>query len=323
MHVEYPRVLLVALVVAVLVGVVVAGFTSGTAFGAYNPAWDGASDLRSLAESQGAEPQVLLNTSAYARAGNGTVAVVLSPETGYNASERARIREFLERGGTLVVAEDFGPQGNALLQSVGATARVNGTLLRDERTHYRAPELPLAEPVEASNDTSPTGRYTEGVDTLTLNYGTAVEPGNATVLARASGFAYLDSNGNGQPDDAEPLREYPVATVESVGEGRVVVVSDPSLFVNAMLDREGNRAFVANVLAADRVLLDYSHAGSQPPFAALLLRLRANALAQAAAVALFVAGVLVGSRLLAAPESPVERLTTGVWGMSTQEEADE
>ncbi|WP_435196335.1 DUF4350 domain-containing protein [Natronomonas sp. EA1] len=322
MRIEYPRVLLGALVCAVLVGVVVAGFTSGTAFGAYNPAWDGASELRAVAESEGAEPQILLNTSAYALTGDDTVALVLSPETGYNESERARIRGFVRRGGTLVVAEDFGPHGSALLRSVGATARVNGTLLRDERTHYRAPELPLAEPVDEPMNRSLVEPYTEGVDELTLNYGTAVEPGNATVVARASGFAYLDANANGQPDDAEPLRAYPVVTAESVGEGRVIVVSDPSLFINAMLDREGNRAFAGNVLAADRVLLDYSHAGSQPPFAALLLRVRANALLQAGVVALLVGAVVGAGRLRSIP-ARVVRLTTGVWGMRPQRGTDD
>jgi len=42
-------------------------------------------------------------------------------------------------------------------------------------------------------------------------------------------------------------------------------VSDPSLFINTMLERADNRAFARNLYEThDRVVLDVSHAGSVP-----------------------------------------------------------
>jgi hypothetical protein len=70
--------------------------------------------------------------------------------------------------------------------------------------------------------------------------------------------------------------------VEQVGEGRVIVVGDPSLLINAMLDRPGNQAFVRSMFSAhDRVLLDYSHAGELPLLSVAVLVLRDSTALQA------------------------------------------
>jgi hypothetical protein len=137
--------------------------------------------------------------------------------------------------------------------------------------------MPVARNVTA------TGPLTDGVDRLTLNHGTVLRPGaNASVLVATSAFAYLDGDRDATLDDDEVLAERPVVTSEALGAGRVIAVSDPSLFVNAMLDRSGNRAFVTNLFATgDRVLLDYSHSTGVPPLAAAVLVLRKSGLLQA------------------------------------------
>jgi hypothetical protein len=132
--VDYPRAVLLALLVATVLGLGLAASTSGIAFGAYNPAWDGTTVLRTVAEETGADTQVVLSTTAYERTtAAGTVAVVFSPAEPYTAAERTRVRSFVRRGGTLVVAEDYGPRGNGLLAGGGADARVVGRPLRDPR----------------------------------------------------------------------------------------------------------------------------------------------------------------------------------------------
>jgi hypothetical protein len=275
MDVNYPRLVLLGLVLAVVLGVGVAASTSSAAFGAYNAEWDGASDLRAVGTDAGAEVEIVRNVSAYREyEPNETVAVILSPDRPYTPGERDRLRSFVRTGGTLLVAEDFGTNGSDLLAGVGASARFDGGLLRDERTYYRAPALPEADNVSDHP-------LTEGVDSLTLNYGTPVEPDGATVLVRTSEFGYVDRNRNGDLDDDETLRSYPVATVESVGEGRVIAVGDPSLLINAMIERPGNRAFAANVVGSGEVaLLDYSHTADIPPLSLALLVLREEPLLQ-------------------------------------------
>ncbi|HET7324184.1 MAG TPA: DUF4350 domain-containing protein [Halococcus sp.] len=267
--VSYPQVVLMGLLIVTVIGLVFAASTSSAAFGSYNAAWDGASELRDEAMFVDTESELIRNTSRYASVPpNGTIAIILSPQSGYGPAETDRIRTFVRNGGTLLVAEDFGQHSNELLARIGAQARVSGQLIRDERYNYHSPALPVARNV--SNHT-----LVQGVDALTLNHGTPVRPNGATVLVSTSAYAYVDANGNGDLDTSENVGTYPVATVESVGDGRVIVVGDPSAFINAMLDRPGNRAFVRSVFSAhERVLLDYSHAGRLPPLSVALLVVR-------------------------------------------------
>jgi len=310
-----PRTLLVVLAGAI---VLTAGFAVGTstaAFGVYNPAWDGASQLQRQASTVGTQSQVVLNTSAYESADpDETVAVVLTPDRAYGPRDTARLRSFVENGGTLVVAEDFGSHSNDLLDGVGASTRVDGRLLRDERHYYQSPNITVAPDVTRHP-------LTTGVEQLTLNHGTALvanttDESDATVLVNSSSFSYFDTNRNGAFDGSESLERRPVATVEPVGDGRVVVVADPSLLINAMLERSGNRRFVRGLFANhDHVVLDYSHAEALPPLGYASVVVRDSGLLQTAIGLLGFSVVVFGSRrrdLLAAvgrsdgDEAPVD-----------------
>lgn len=302
MELDYPRIVLAGFAVAVAIALLVAGSTTGGAFGSYNPAWDGTSEFRSLAEDGDADATIARNTSAYSTTDpDGTLAVILSPAERYGDGDATAVREFVADGGTLLVAEDVGPNGNRLLRAAGARTRFDGAPLRDERNYENGPSLPVATTVRETATTA-------GVDDLVLNHGTAirvngttadesetpmaaVDETNATVLAASSSYGYLDRDGDEALDDAETVARYPVVTVESVGEGRVIAVGDPSLFINTMLELGDNRAFAQALVAShDRVVLDVSHAGALPPLPALVLTLRESALLQA----------VVGGSLLAA-----------------------
>lgn len=275
-HMVWPRVLLIVLTLAVVVALGVVAATSTTAFSPYNPAWDGTTDFREDIETDPTTDGVVVReTDQYAAHDPATtVAVVIAPRDTYTGADARRLREFVATGGTLVVLENFGSPGNRLLADVGAEARVDGRLLRDDRHHFRGPTMPIA-----TNVTNHT--LTTGVDQLTLNYATAVQPGNATVLVATSEFAYLGTE-NGTVEEADELRSYPIATVEPVGDGQVVVVGDPSLVINAMYAEPDNTAFSRGLYAdADHVLFDVSHAASVPPVIAALATLRRTPLLQA------------------------------------------
>jgi hypothetical protein len=270
--------LLVALALAVGLAVVAGATTGEGAYGTFNPAWDGGSDLRATVAETGTEPYVLLDRTGYdALDPETTAAVVLSPTEGYGERDRDRLATYVENGGTLVVAEDFRPHANPLLRAVGADARVTGRPLRDDLRNGRTPAFPLATNVTGDGDAG----LTRGVDALALNHPSTVDPNGATVLVRSSRFAYVDRNRNGTLDPTERVGRSPVVTSESVGDGRVVVVSDPSLFINAMQGSESNRRFVENVATGhDRVGVDYTHAAGRPPLSVALVSLRRDPLLQ-------------------------------------------
>lgn len=258
----------------VALALLVAATTSTAAFGAYNPAWDGTSDLREeiLTDPNGT---VAVDSTAYNTTDPAnTTALVLAPTEPYDTDDVDRVTRFLAAGGTLVVADDYGTHGNELLAAVGATARFDGNQLRDEQHYYRAPTLPRAINVSATP-------YTDDVEQLTLNGATAIEPGSATVVVATAPVAYLDRNQTGGLTAADELGRYPVVTTESVGDGTVIAVSDPSVFINAMAAEPDNQAFITALLETrPNVLLDYSQAGPQPVLAVTRLYLQTTPLAQ-------------------------------------------
>jgi hypothetical protein len=269
-NVEWPRVLLVGLVVATVVAAGFAASTSSASFSTYNSDWSGSSALQKHAERAGSDVVHARTVSDYDSVRpNQSVAMILSPERAYSPEDATRINRFVRRGGTVVVVDDFGQHANPLLASIGASAAIAGDPVRDERHNYRSAALPVANNVSNAS-------MVRNVSEIVLNYGSVVRPGEATVLVNTSEFAYLDRNRNQQLDARESLDTRPVVTVESMGTGRLVVVSDPSVFTNAMLERPGNRQFVETLFEDhETVLIDYSHSASRlPPLAAGMLIVR-------------------------------------------------
>jgi hypothetical protein len=270
MKIPIPQVALACLILVVAGALLVGGATSTAAFGSFNPNWEGTSDLRSATETAGTDPVIVSNTTEYDEYGANDTTFVLAPKQSYDEHELDPVRRFLDRGGTLVIATRGGPAASQLLENTTTEARPVGPILRDERNYYRSPALPVA--TTAANQT-----VVDPDIELTLNYGTAVTPNGATVVARSSEFAYLDRDESEDVSDNETVRSYPIATVERVGNGQVFVVGDPSIFINAMQERDGNRVFAAALLeGTDRVLIDVSHSSSPPPLVQLLLFVRGS-----------------------------------------------
>ena len=284
-----PRAALAAFFVVLLVATAAGATTSPTTYSAYNSDWDGTSALRERAETAtGAEP-VAVSTRAYDRAdAPSTLAVVVAPSSSYTTAELATVRSFVEGGGVLVVAADVDPTAaNDLLAGVGAGARLDGRPLRDERSFFRTAALPVVRDVRDDP-------LTRGVDELTLNHPTAVEPNGAQVLAATSGFAYLDDERNALLDLEEDMRSYPVATTERIGDGQVVTLADPSLFLNGMADRSDNAQFIDNLVTArETTILDFTHGATVPPFVVALGIVQRTPLLQALLVGAAVVAVSV------------------------------
>ncbi|MFU8866707.1 DUF4350 domain-containing protein [Natronococcus sp.] len=268
--IDWPAALLVALGAVVLVGLFVAATTSSAAFGPYNPSWDGTDDFREVIQTDDdVEGELIRETDRYEEVpAEETTAIVVAPDEPYGAADAARVQAFVDNGGTLVVLENYGTDANDLLEAVGADARTDGRILLDERSHDRGPAMPIAT-ATANHE------RTAGVDQLTLNYATAVDPNGATVLVGTSDYAHLADSPGAELEDDTAFDAYPVATVEDVGNGEVVVVGDPSITINAMYGEPDNAAFLQRQYADDdRVLLDLSHGEELPPLASITLTLR-------------------------------------------------
>lgn len=286
---SFPQLLLIGLILSVCLALVVIMTTSTAGFSPYNPNWDGTEEFHDLADANG-EATVITTVSQYNSADpSSTTAFILAPEKNYTDSETATIRRFVQNGGMLVVADSYGSRGNKILAATGATARFDGRILRDEQYNYRSASLPTI------SDTADY-EFLSNIDSLTFNYGTAIQPGAAKAIANSSEVSYLARNENDTLSSTTRLQSYPVITTESIGEGTVVAIGDPSIFISSMLDTSDNRMFASALLTQrPNIVVDQSHTPSPPPVVAAMLALRSSPWLAGSVLAIILTLPLVGS----------------------------
>lgn len=241
-----------------------------TDFSIYNSGWNGTSRLAvktykagvfvpTLAlRSSGTEvdPVVRSLSAAGVDPARGTI-IIIGPSKGFSKADGAFVQSFLANGGLVVLADDFGT-GNSLLGQLNTTSRFTGKLVID-LAFEKKPEFAVAYNFYGPHE------LLSNVSLLLLNYPTAIIPSrNATVLATTSSASWMDMDGDEFRDSNEPAGPFPLLTVERVGKGTLVLLSDPSVLINSMSERLDNGVFVDNLLAfaskgRSQVLIDESH----------------------------------------------------------------
>ena len=213
-------------------------------FSRYNPAWNGSSAYYAALDERGAVP--VRDLAALGGRGNATLLVV-APVRAPTPDEAAAYAAFVRSGGTLVLADDFGA-GNAVLEAVGSGMRLDQRNLSSMERAFELAAAPLGYPVAGA----PLGA---NLSTVVFDHPAAVL-GGAPFL-ESSRLSWMDDDGNGRPDETEPLGRFALAASEDLGAGRVVALGDASLVINAMQGlRVGDNALLLARLVPDGVLVD-------------------------------------------------------------------
>jgi len=270
-----PQVVLIILLGVLVLATFAASVSTATAFATYNSDWTGTTDLRD-APIADEDTSLVIDAPAAkppAPTANTTAMVIGVPEN--TTAVAATSSAVLESGGTVVITDEVPETTNALLSELGATASITAGPIRDPQSYHRRPVLPLATTTNASENLTETE--------LTLNHAGMITPGSATVMANTSQFAYIDANRNERFDADESLAARPVMTREPVANGTVILISDSSVFINAMYSREGNRA-AATWLTTNSatVMLTGSSVRPLPRLAAFMLWIKSTPAAQTA-----------------------------------------
>ena len=284
-------------IVALLISVPILNTTKED-FSTYNTAWNGASDAKALASSDGYTTSSVLALSEIGTTGDG-VLFMLNPNSsvGFSASDVSTLQSFVRNGGVLVLANNFG-NGNAVLSGLGVLgeARFNGSLLEDNVSKGVNAALPLITDVTASG-------LTAGVHELYFNYGTALDVSgtNVTVLARSAPTSYLLAPAGGNATVNATTGAHPVLATLDYGNGHIVLLSDPSVFSNDMLGQADNQQLLTSMFAnltggntAVPIMFDESHFASPPVFSLLYDRINADDTVKYTVVVLFSAAFIIG-----------------------------
>lgn len=249
-------------------------------FSTYNAQWDGCSRLQDFSAS----PENRQVFSAFSLNDLGEkdrgVLVVLNPDNGVSVtqSDIANIQAFVQKGGSLLLADDFG-NANALLDglALGHTVRFNQSLLVDEMRNWAGSAFPII-------SVSAPSKVTADVHRIDFNYGTTLDvnstsqPANAQVLAKSG----PSSNLTAAPQNVEASQNgtgaktggLPVLMSFDYGDGKIMLLSDPSVFANGMLEKGDNAQLYVNIIAnltngdpTAPIIFDESHRMQQPVLA--------------------------------------------------------
>ncbi len=243
------RFLVMLTIALVIVLAVVVWFTpTNEDFRADNPFWNGTKNLSS------SSPVVFLESLSNLPSSPNGSTLIFIPYLPSNPSELEALNSFVAQGGTLILADDYG-YGNRVLGYLELKARFSGQPLLDPLVNYKNKWFPRISRFKPSS-------VTDNIDTIVFNHATCLTDVEATdVLALSSSFSFLDLNGNQEWEEDEPTGPLPVISQHKLGSGRIILVSDPSLFINGMERLESNYNFIQNIaaLTTSNLLIDQSH----------------------------------------------------------------
>lgn len=165
--------------------------------------------------------------------------LVLGPSVPANEDEAHRVWSLMNESARVIVADDTG-RANSLLSHLPTSTRVDNASLIDV-AYRRQPLFPVLFSITAHP-------LTEDVDSVVANLAGAVrEDPNATRLIASSQSSWLDRDGDGVPSANDTRGPHTVMSVERIGSGQLVVLSDPSLLSNGMLSYADNNQLAQNL----------------------------------------------------------------------------
>lgn len=252
---KVQHVLMITLTIVILVSLLcISLFPSFQNFLQYNTLWNG---LRHSLNTIGASTIDSLNQLTRTNNGNVLISIPYKP---YKDNELEAYESFVDNGGTLILMDDFG-YGNSILEYLNVDNRFSGTPLLDPLYCYKNQWFPEI------TDFSPS--VSKNVKEVILNHATAlINTENTQVIAWSSPNSFLDQNGNESWDEGEVKGPLPVAAEMHFQAGTIILVSDPSILINNMLNKGDNLLFIKNLIGpetnGEQILVDTSHLVKDP-----------------------------------------------------------
>jgi len=204
------------LVVATLAIATPAAAQETTDYDPYSQAWNGMSSFVGLAEGMGFEVTAV-GQLEWGELSARDILVLVYP---LQRVDPARLGAFVQAGGNVIIADDFG-EGREAMQGLGLV-RADG-VVPQAKSHWKAH---LHAPIADATEEHPLGA---DVGEIVTNH--------PSLLTRAEGVTTIASFENGA-----------VVVAGERGSGRFVAVADPSILINKMLLFRGNVQLATNML---------------------------------------------------------------------------
>lgn len=281
MKVVHILAIIITIVLVLLVAVKLS--TSSADYNKWNPYWNGMSKFY-----EGRDINFLFHLSDLPSDEMNTTLLIISPTYSYVQNDSAAIEAYLERGGHVIVIDDFG-ESNSLLKSIETSIQIMPVSLCQNTDYYSSPSLPIL------TNVSGTG-LTAGISQIYTNHPASLTIGNTTyVLASTSRMGWLDMDDNGYFDYNNGIfSSYPVIASENIGMGSLTVISDPDIFINSMILHGDNSKIASGIFNGNAIYVDISHGSSIPPLISAINTIRNNLTAQILSIIIILLASLLG-----------------------------
>ncbi len=253
---------------------------------AYDPLLDAplnCSKFFDLLKTRYVTKTLLTSYSTLSSSAPNSVLVIIGPTEPFTSADERALESFVNGGGMLILIADNDGTGSELQLSLKSDSYYPGFQygspmisplpLRDLESFEKRPDFVLLMNF-ASHP------MVENVPSILTNYPTVITTGTtwSTSNNRVSGDiawttsrSFLDQDGDGIRDTGEPTGPFSVIAVsQAAGGGQLVLIADPGIFVNDMIDRANNRQFAMSLFnwATDNgskpVVFDLTHGGYAP-----------------------------------------------------------
>jgi len=198
-------------------------------FSRFNTGWNGTSSF--FGDIDRHHETAVYDPSGIASSAGPGLLLIIAPERQPGSQEISAYRAFLARGNTIILADDFGT-GNKILNGIGSSVSILPGNLSSVDREYADPYSVVVYGV--SN-----GSFVTTGTKLVTNRPAAIDGG--TPLLMSSALSWIDTNGDKKINSDEAMGNFAVMVHENVGAGNLIVLSDPSIFTNAMYDAPENQ----------------------------------------------------------------------------------
>jgi len=223
MKVKYAFLALAGVILLVL-PVAVPVVKTSAEFSMFNTDWDGCSEFAKILYEKGKLVPIIYSYNSSSIEKLEGVLIIVGPNMDLSLDAGA-VKGFLMNGGTLLLADDFGT-ANSLLEELNLGIRFSQEPLMDIFYSKRS-EFPVIVRIEDP-------KLALGVDKVVLNVPSALLGGNGVLFS--SKVSVVGKN----------MNSYPVMAEVKYGDGRIILLLDPSILINDMFQE--NRQFIENLI---------------------------------------------------------------------------
>jgi hypothetical protein len=209
-------------------------------FSTFNPDWNGGKQIKNELSEKHVVIEMPDTDDVPEYDPNLTAYIILRSEGEFSKKDFDIIKRFLENGGLLITADDFG-SGNDLLNNLTTNIAFSNLLMLDDVNYRENITFPVVT------------TYITNVSNITLNYPTSliVNDTSVKILARSSTFTWLTKGDMERGYGGS----YPVIATTSSGKGTIIAIADPSIFINSMLPMTDNRLLLGKLVENRNIII--------------------------------------------------------------------